>query len=275
MCLNAITTAISLMKSFCRLLVLSVLPTVVFAAIASGQQIHIKARFLEVPKTTLDLLKPLPEFTNGIAILPAAASQKLLHTLESQPGVETLAEPEVITTSGRQTQMRATTIITVITNFAYQEYGTNGSIVVQDETAETGPVLDVVPYVLSDGYTISLTATPSLVEFLGYDQPTNTTAAYNSAGEKIDLPNVLPRFRVLQTSAHVNLWDGQTVVLGKLENHTIIGALPPGGLLVGTKPDVQNKEVLIFITVTLVGPAGNRIHTDGEMPFAKEAIPPQ
>jgi hypothetical protein len=73
----------------------------------------------------------------------------------------------------------------------------------------------------------------------------------------------------------VNLWDGQTVVLGKLENHTIIGALPPGGLLVGTKPDVQNKEVLIFITVTLVGPAGNRIHTDGEMPFAKEAIPPQ
>ena len=37
------------------------------------------------------------------------------------PGSETLAEPEVVTTSGRQTQMRATQIINVITGFNFQQ----------------------------------------------------------------------------------------------------------------------------------------------------------
>ena len=35
--------------------------------------------------------------------------------------VEELAEPEVTTTSGRQTEMRATEIITVITGFSFQQ----------------------------------------------------------------------------------------------------------------------------------------------------------
>ena len=45
----------------------------------------------------------------------------VLHALEQRTGVEELAEPEVTTTSGRQTEMRATEIITVITGFNFQQ----------------------------------------------------------------------------------------------------------------------------------------------------------
>ena len=45
----------------------------------------------------------------------------VLNALEQRTGVETLASPEVTTTSGRQTQMRATQIHTIITGFSFQQ----------------------------------------------------------------------------------------------------------------------------------------------------------
>ena len=32
---------------------------------------------------------------------------------------------------------------------------------------------------------------------------------------------------------------------------------------------------MIFVTATIVDPAGNRVHSDDELPFAQSAIPPQ
>ena len=39
----------------------------------------------------------------------------------SAPDLKTLAEPEAVTTSGRQTEMRATQIINVVTGFNFQQ----------------------------------------------------------------------------------------------------------------------------------------------------------
>lgn len=47
--------------------------------------------------------------------------QVVLHALESRTGVENLGEPEATTTSGRQTQMRATQVITVIVGLNFQQ----------------------------------------------------------------------------------------------------------------------------------------------------------
>ncbi|HXF11450.1 MAG TPA: hypothetical protein VN625_11745, partial [Desulfuromonadaceae bacterium] len=44
----------------------------------------------------------------------------VIHALEQRGGVETLAEPEVVTTSGRQTQMRATDIQYIVTGFNFE-----------------------------------------------------------------------------------------------------------------------------------------------------------
>ena len=250
---------------------------------AATPQIHIKARFLEVPKEMLSLLRQFPELTNGVTILPAASFRKLMQTLESNPGTETLAEPEVVTTSGRQTQMRATVIQTIITNYAFHATGTNSAIYPQSDQVETGPVLDMIPYALSDDHTINLTLIASHKVFLGYDQPpTNAVGKYIKEYD-MTLPVILPSFRIQQASAQVNLWDGQTVVFGKPQQHFFDGDKEVGAepdYFVDTKksrgqPDEVDKELLVFITVTLVDPAGNRIHTDEDLPFAKNNIPSQ
>ena len=244
-------------------------------------QIHIKARFYKVPKGTLLGLQKFGMSSNSAAqftgIFNATNATAVMHALQARSGTEVLAEPEATTVSGRQTQMRATTVITVVTNTAFEENYTNqnglvvsNAIVPQTATVETGPVLDVVPYVLSDGYTINLALIPSLTEFLGYDKSTNTTAAHNRAGEKIDVPQVLPRFTVRQVATTLNLWDGQTAVLAGLPEATYVN-----GSVVTAKPKTDDKELLVFITASIVDPAGNRIHADDELPFAQKGIPPQ
>jgi hypothetical protein len=32
---------------------------------------------------------------------------------------------------------------------------------------------------------------------------------------------------------------------------------------------------MIFVTATIIDPAGNRVHSDDELPFAQSTIPPQ
>ena len=131
----------------------------------------------------------------------------------------------------------------------------NDSLILQTNQIETGPVLDVIPIVLSDGYTISLVLKPSLTELL---------ISSNS------VPNVLPGFRVRQMTTTLNLWDNQTAVLGGLPERDYIN-----GKEVADKSKSSDKELLVLITATLVDPAGNRIHSDDEMPFAQIGIPPQ
>jgi len=47
--------------------------------------------------------------------------QVVLHALSTRTGVETLGEPEITVISGRQTQMRATTVITVAVGVNFQQ----------------------------------------------------------------------------------------------------------------------------------------------------------
>ena len=152
------------------------------------------------------------------------------------------------------------------------------------QSIETGPVLDVVPIVLSDGYTINLTLIPSLTEFTGYDTPPtipNVTAGLNV----VQLPTILPRFQVRQVVTTVNVWDNQTVVLGGLITSQIedtkdkvpmLGDVPLiGRLFQSVSKQSIKKNLMIFVTPTILDPAGNRVHSDDELPFAQAAIPPQ
>jgi general secretion pathway protein D len=156
------------------------------------------------------------------------------------------------------------------------------AITVLEQQLEVGPVLDVVPYVLSDGYTINLTLIPSLTEFAGYD---TESIPLPSVANVVLLPNLLPKFTVRQVVTTVNIWDNQTIVLGGLISSTVqnttdkipmLGDLPLVGRLFQsqTKTSVK-KNLMIFVTATIVDPAGNRVHSDDELPFAQSTIPPQ
>jgi len=157
------------------------------------------------------------------------------------------------------------------------------AITPNQQQMETGPVLDVLPVVLSDGYTINLTLIPSLTEFSGYD-PSPTIPGVNNANV-IMIPTILPHFTVRQVISTVNIWDNQTVVLGGLISSTVqstkdkipmLGDLPLVGRLFQsqTKTSVK-KNLMIFVTATIVDPAGNRVHSDDELPFAQSTIPLQ
>ena len=153
------------------------------------------------------------------------------------------------------------------------------------EQMELGPILDVLPYVLSDGYTVNLTLIPTFTEFVGYDNPNEVLAQGVLPQGTVLVPTVLPKFRVRQVVSTVNVWDGQTVVLGGLiaesnsstkDKVPVLGDLPLFGRFFRSESKTtRKKSLLIFVTPTLIDPAGNRLHSEEEMPFAQTAIPPQ
>jgi type II secretory pathway component GspD/PulD (secretin)/tetratricopeptide (TPR) repeat protein len=239
-------------------------------------------------------------------ILTDPQFRMVIHALQQRQGAEMLAEPEVTTQSGRQAQMKATDVKTIITayNFSQNNTATGASVgtgtTVQapaatfvypmPEQMELGPTLDVIPCVLSDGFTINLTLIPTLMEFVGYDNPNsvNTGALLTSGafpGGLVQVPVVLPLFRVRQVVSAVNVWDGQTVVLGGLLSETVstikdqvpmLGDLPLIGRFFQSESKSTSKaNLLIFVTPTLIDPSGNRLHTDEEMPFAQTGFPSQ
>jgi hypothetical protein len=199
-------------------------------------QIHIKARFMEVPKK---VLASATFFTNAVAgpmtgIMSDSSFRALIHALQNQPGVETIAEPEVVTVSGRQTRMRCADMDSGYPLLA--QNGTpsfNKSPVANPQVAgpESGPSIDIIPSVLADGSTINLAATLSA----GHSSTSTVT---------------------------VNLWDNQTLALGNFPN-------------VATTGKNADRQILVLVTATIVDPAGNRVHSDDELPFNPSTIPPQ
>jgi general secretion pathway protein D len=151
------------------------------------------------------------------------------------------------------------------------------------QQVEVGPVLDVIPVVLSDGCTINLTLIPSLTEFTGYD-PSPAIPGINNTSV-VEIPTILPHFTVRQVVTTVNIWDNQTVVLGGLISSTVnnstdkvpvLGDLPLVGRLFQSQSKTsEKKNLMIFVTATIVDPAGNRVHSDDELPFLQNTIPPQ
>jgi type II secretory pathway component GspD/PulD (secretin) len=126
----------------------------------------------------------------------------------------------------------------------------------------------------------------SLTEFLGYHTPSTKPVEHiNDLGDRV--PVILPSFGVRKASANVKLWDGQTVVLAGVTHSTTsqqmeqvpdAGSRPAGEPLFRREPatrTAKKKQLFVLITVTIVDSAGNRIHSDEDMPFAKNAIPIQ
>ncbi len=152
------------------------------------------------------------------------------------------------------------------------------------QSIETGPVLDVIPDVLSDGYTINLTLIPSLTEFAGYQDPPPIPTVTGNLNV-VQLPIVLPAFNVRQVVTTVNIWDNQTIVIGGLissatastkDKVPVLGDMPlVGNLFQSKSKTIAKKNLMIFVTATIVDPAGNRVHSDDELPFAQTAIPTQ
>jgi len=225
-------------------------------------QINIRGRFAEVPENFFNsgTANPLPAgMTNGTGILTEVEARTLIQRLEAQPGADVLAMPNVTTLAGRQVQVRATQFVTALTNSVPAKNNSDPSITaaMQSGKIETGPVLDVIAEVLSDGYTIDLRTIASVTEFLGYADGTNMAPQA--------VTNSMPAVQLRTKAAHTQLYDGQTQVLFPTSEKVTLGA-----------PDKQRDErvaeyirqvekrngrkiLVVFVTPTLTDPAAKRV----------------
>jgi len=262
--------------------------------------------------TSADGTKSIPTLATLTGIITDPQFRVAIRALEQRQGVDLLSAPKITTLSARQAQIKVVDVKYIVTDLNLNQTSSGGGLgtaggvatvggggaigsTIQPitEPVELGPVLDVVPYVSADGYTIQMTIIPTLKEFLGYDLQTaqlfqaqaQSVGGVGGAGNPLTTTTPLPQFRLRQVITSAVVWDGQTVVLGGLisENVTktkdkvpILGDLPIAGRLFRTESSQSSKKnLLIFVTPTIIDPAGNRLHSEEEMPFAQNSIPPQ
>jgi general secretion pathway protein D len=249
-----------------------------------------------------------PTLASFTGILTDPQFRVVIKALDQREGVDLLSAPEVTTVSGRQAQVQVIDIQSIVTGIDLNQTtggggglntgvgGNNGVVGSQlnynVQALPFGPVLDVVPYVAADGYTVHLVIIPTVTEFLGYDDPgafvpqaQSVSGGAGGVGIPLTGQLPLPRFRLRQVTTSAVVWDGQTVVLGGLISESVnkqkdkvpvLGDLPLFGRLFRSESsDTQKRNLVIFVTPTIIDPAGNRFHSDEEMPFAQTSIPEQ
>jgi type II secretory pathway component GspD/PulD (secretin)/tetratricopeptide (TPR) repeat protein len=259
---------------------------------------------------TSGLRQSAPAVATISGILTDPQFRVVIRALEQRQGVDLLSAPKVMTVSSRQAQIKVVDVRYIVTDLDVDQTATGGGaagvggvqtgggavgslIQAIAEPFELGPVLDVVPYVSADGYTIQMTIIPTIKEFIGYDlenarlfsSQVQSVAGGGTAGSALTQITPLPIFRLRQVVTSASVWDGQTIVLGGLisENVTktkdkvpLLGDLPIAGKLFRSESSLtRKKNLLIFVTPTIIDPAGNRVHADEELPFAQSGIPPQ
>lgn len=265
---------------------LDLIQTLIEALNCAPPQITVDSKFIEMPEQDYRDLWAKLSHTNGpatgawTAILTPPQVRELVNGFEAKDGVDILTAPSVTTLSGRQAQIQVVDISTIVTGInpkarsapgVASAGGTNG--VLQTEAMPFGPVLDLVPTVSEDGYTIQMSVMPTMTEFLGYDKPDKSVIVYVEGKEQTTvLP--LPRFRVRQTTTSAVVWDGQTVVIGNAMPVEIFKK-PDGTSAAEPATDKNLKRLIVLVTPTITDPARNRVHSDEEMPFARDGVPAQ
>jgi general secretion pathway protein D len=244
----------------------------------------------------------LPTIGTITGIMTDPQFRVAINAIEQRTGSDLLSAPRVTTESGRQAHLAAQDLVNIVTQASVTEStATTGGLVggagvsapsVNYSTSfvPLGPSLDVIPSVSADGFSIQMALLPTYLEFLQYDNPGQfIPQAQGAAGSTLGVPITaqlpLPHFRIRTVATTCDVWDGQTVVLGGLISETIskthdkvpmLGDLPFFGKLFQSSGSDSTKEnLLIFVTPTMIDPAGNPVHTDADLPFARTGVPPQ
>ena len=176
----------------------------------STQQIKINGRIVTGSDEALEIFG-LP-YDSASRVVTQPEMETFHKRIEEGGQIEFLSEMQVTTLSGRQAQVSST-----VTN-------RNGFSVV-----EPTYVVNVLPTVNKDGYTIQLTVSATLIPGISKDIDEDAVARH------------LTTIRVKQFETSATVWDGQTIAL----THRFDG-----------------KQVVLFVTPTLIAPNGNRVPPD-------------
>ncbi len=234
--------------------------------------INIKVQWVEISSLlTNSMLRKFqtnalpPEISRTLSlsgILTETQMAEVREHINFRDGFALLSEGDITTQSDRQAQIQTfelTTIVTGINPKALTSPGVNS----ETNTFETqgipfGPILDVLPTVSGVDAKISLRVVATLNEFLGYEKGKSNVPIYvNGHKEETTLP--LPKIRVHQLTNDCVIPNGQTLVLGNLPT-TEIAKQPNGEFLTTDVTGNNTKFLFVFVTPTIVDPAGNRVN---------------
>jgi general secretion pathway protein D len=283
--------------------------------VTTGQVIPALAPGTQIPTAGDNLLTSglrnvvnAPALGTITGILTDPQFRVVIRALEQRRGVNLLTAPKVTTLSARQAQIKTVEVRYIVTELDLSQTAAGGGGIVGGATATTGggvgstiqpiadtfelgPVLDIIPYVSADGYTIQMTIIPTIKEFIGYDLDSarlfsaQAQSVANNTASPLQQITPLPIFRLRQVVTSAIVWDGQTVSLGGLllddttkvkDKVPLLGDLPLIGRLFRSESNnAKKRNLVIFVTPTIIDPAGNRVHSDEDLPFAQNAFPSQ
>jgi beta-lactamase regulating signal transducer with metallopeptidase domain len=221
--------------------------------------IDIEVRFAEVELGTLG-----QESRSGAGfVLTDPQARVALHILEQRPGAKIASLPRVTTINGRIAEVSFATMATNQRSLVVET--PDGAQATRILAPRSGPTVLATPSVLLDGNTIRVDLTATVLQSRGFIPPPK-----RPRNARDPAPAAIPRIEVYRTSKQLTLQDGQTVVFAglPLDETDKILAGPPAA---PTKPiEHSPKKLVIFVTLTIIDPAGNRVHPNE----AAESWPP-
>ena len=153
------------------------------------------------------------------------------------------------------------------------------------ETKQIGSTIEVEATIGEDGYTVDLNLAVSFSEFDGFINY-GTPITSNSSGTPTVLTDnriIQPVFSKASANAQVLIYDGQTVAIGGLTQHkseTIEDKVPVWSSIpiIGKffKTDLTRDTrmaVIYFVTVHVVDPTGENVHSNAPAPVAEVPAP--
>lgn len=217
-------------------------------------------------------------------VLTEAQFNYLMKVFKQRSGVTLLASPSVTTVSGRPAQLevaepRKVVIGRQITTTSKSD-GDGVGVNYLTEDFPVGSSVEVTPRALDDPNSIQIEIGAKTTEFVGYDEPTpeQNRIKVDGAPDSSPLTAVLPlpRFRIREARGNATIWDGQTIVLSGFRSREtrdpkvkvpVLGDLPLlGRLFRSDSASKTNKHLLLFVTPTIVDPAGNRVRSQENSP---------
>ncbi len=234
---------------------------------------------------------PAPGIFSIAGVFSDPQFQMVIHALNQKKGIDLMAAPKVTTKSG----VKAT--IQIVNEFIYPtQYDpptipqTTSNAVAGFSVPPTvtpsfprnfvmeplGVILDVLPTIGPDGYTIDMALNPKVTDFDGfinYGSPINEVGYQVSGAIAIPQAQTVttntinqPVFSTREVNTFVTVWDGQTVALGGLIREDVqkvqdkvpfLGDVPLAGRLFRSDVDQKlKKNLVIFVKPTILDAQG-------------------
>ncbi|MBI1178812.1 sigma-70 family RNA polymerase sigma factor [bacterium] len=207
------------------------------------RQVTIETRFVDLPLSSpiwaeFGLRRPVSNKDSGSNhLMSHERVTKMLQEVEETKSAQIFTPPRVTTSNGRQAQVKAVGVRTIVT-------GKVGNALTT-EKKEIGPILDLLPTFNKDDGNVHLTAVASLNQFLGYDDS-------GSATDSTPLPRL--QLRQLQADAVLNR-DYVLVMCGGYSAYKAKETNPSERLELKQSP----TGLIVIVDPTEIDAAGNKV----------------